>query len=75
MYGYLSKNPTEKLWFVNTFTLKWKNIISKYWPSLLFYRDELLKDKLVMSLLIAVQSQHFMFIKNPSTEKFYVVLL
>lgn len=39
----------------------------------LYYRDELLNDKLLMSLLIAVQSQHFMFIKNPSTKEFYVV--
>lgn len=27
-----------------------------------------------MSLLIEVQSQHFMLIKNPSTKEFYVLL-
>lgn len=74
-YGYQSKNSIQKLWFVDTITLKWKTVISKYWPSLLFYEDKLLKDKLLMSLLIEVQSQHFMLIKNPSTKEFYVILL
>lgn len=74
-YGYLSKNPIQKLWFVNTLILKWNNMLRKYWPSLLLYEDELLKDKLLMSLLIVVQSQHFMLIRNPSTKEFYVVSL